>query len=109
MKEITDRRYPIGKFEYGKNYSIDETRKQIKSIARLPKELKKLIKKLRDGALDRSYRAGGWTARQVIHHIADSHVNAYVRFKLAATETAPSSNRMKKIFGLKQKMANTAL
>ena len=89
MKEITDRRYPIGKFDYGKNYSIDETRKHIKSIARLPKELKKTLKKLRDGALDKPYRAGGWTARQVIHHLADSHMNAYVRFKLAATENAP--------------------
>ena len=89
MKETTDRRYPIGKFEYGKNYSLDETRKQIKSIARVPKDLKKLLKKLRDGALDKSYRIGGWTARQVIHHLADSHLNAYVRFKLAATETAP--------------------
>ena len=89
MKETTDRRYPIGKFEYGKNYSIDETRKHIKSIARLPKDLKKTLKKLKDGALDKPYRAGGWTARQVIHHLADSHMNAYVRFKLAATENAP--------------------
>jgi len=89
MKEITDRRYPIGKFDYGKNYSIEETRKHIKAIARLPKELKKTLKKLRDGALDKPYRAGGWTARQVIHHLADSHMNAYVRFKLAATENAP--------------------
>ncbi|MFN0215653.1 MAG: YfiT family bacillithiol transferase, partial [Saprospiraceae bacterium] len=89
MKEISDRRYPIGKFEYGKSYSIDETRKHIKSIARLPKLLKKALKKLRDGALDKPYRSGGWTARQVIHHMADSHMNAYVRFKLAATEDTP--------------------
>jgi len=89
MKEITDRRFPIGKFEYGKSYSIEDTRKHIKTIARLPKDLKKVIKKLRDGALERSYRAGGWTARQVINHLADSNMNAYIRFKLAATETAP--------------------
>ena len=89
MKEITDRRYPIGKFEYGKTYSNEDTRKHIKTIARLPKDLKKVFKKLRDGALDKPYRAGGWTARQLIHHIADSNMNAYVRFKLAATEIAP--------------------
>jgi uncharacterized damage-inducible protein DinB len=89
MTELIDRRYPIGKFEHGKTYSIDETRQQIKTIARLPKELKKALKKLRDGALDKPYRAGGWTARQVIHHLADSHMNAYVRFKLAVTEDAP--------------------
>ncbi|HAD14345.1 MAG TPA: putative metal-dependent hydrolase, partial [Saprospirales bacterium] len=89
MKEVTDRRFPIGRFEYNKNYTLDDTRKQIKDIARLPKELKKLVKKLKDGALDKPYRQGGWTARQVIHHLADSHMNAYIRFKLAATETAP--------------------
>ncbi|HLP96730.1 MAG TPA: putative metal-dependent hydrolase, partial [Saprospiraceae bacterium] len=89
MKEVTDRRYPIGRFEYGKNYSLEDTRKQIKDIARLPKDLKKVVKKLKDGALDKPYRLGGWTARQVVHHLADSHMNAYVRFKLAVTETAP--------------------
>jgi uncharacterized damage-inducible protein DinB len=89
MKEITDRRFPIGKFEHGKSYSNEDTRKHIRTIAQLPKDLKKVFKKLRDGALDKPYRAGGWTARQVIHHIADSNMNAYVRFKLAATENAP--------------------
>ena len=89
MKGTIDRRYPNGEFQYGQNYSIEETRKHIKSIARVPKDLKKILKKLRDGALDKSYRSGGWTARQIIHHIADSHMNAYIRFKLAATENAP--------------------
>ncbi|MDX1910495.1 MAG: putative metal-dependent hydrolase [Saprospiraceae bacterium] len=89
MKEITDRRYPIGKFEYGKSFSNEDTRKHIKIISRLPKEIKKTLKKLKDGALDKPYRTGGWTARQVIHHLADSHVNAYIRCKLAATEKAP--------------------
>ncbi len=84
-----DRRYPIGQFEYGKTYSLNDTRKHIRAIAKLPKELKKALKKLKSGELDQSYRRGGWTARQVIHHIVDSHMNAYIRMKLAVTEPTP--------------------
>ncbi|MCE7922706.1 MAG: putative metal-dependent hydrolase, partial [Haliscomenobacteraceae bacterium CHB4] len=89
MKSQESLRYPIGKFEYGKVWSLDDTRRNIKAIARLPKELKKVLKKLKGGELDTPYRRGGWTARQVVHHLADSHMNAYVRMKLAVTETTP--------------------
>ena len=89
MKSQDKLKYPIGRFEYGKNYSLDETRRNIKAIAKLPKELKKALKKLRSGDLDKSYRKGGWTVRQVVHHIADSHMNAYIRMKLAVTEPTP--------------------
>jgi len=87
--EITDRRYPIGKFEYGRKYKIDDTRKHIRHLARVPKALKKLVKKLDHDELDTPYRKGGWTVRQVIHHLADSHMNAYIRTKLAVTEQTP--------------------
>ena len=89
MKEQDNRRYPIGPFEYGQEYSFDDTRKHIRALDRFPKELKKAVKKLRGNDLDKSYRSGGWTIRQVVHHIADSHMNAYIRMKLAVTENTP--------------------
>ncbi len=89
MKEQLSLRYPIGMFEYGKEYSNLDTLRHIREIADLPKKLKKIVKKLREGALDKTYRQHGWTVRQVIHHLADSHMNAYIRMKLAVTENAP--------------------
>ncbi len=89
MKDLIALRYPIGNFEFGKTYTISDTRKHIDDIAEFPKTLKKIVKKLRDGALDRSYRPHGWTVRQVIHHLADSHMHAYIRMKLALTENTP--------------------
>ena len=89
MTDLIALRYPIGNFEYGKKYSINDTRKHIKEIAALPKNLKKAVKKLRNGGLEKPYRPNGWTARQVIHHLADSHMNAYIRMKLAVTENTP--------------------
>ncbi|MBL7779789.1 MAG: putative metal-dependent hydrolase, partial [Saprospiraceae bacterium] len=82
-------RYPIGTFEYGKTYSLDDTRKHIKILAKFHKDLKNTLKKLKGGDLEKTYRPGGWTVRQVVHHLADSHLNAYVRFKLAVTENTP--------------------
>ncbi len=89
MKEQDNRRYPIGPFEYGQEYSFDDTRRHIKALDRFPKELKKAVKKLKGNDLDKPYRSGGWTIRQVVHHIADSHMNAYIRMKLAVTENTP--------------------
>ncbi len=90
MDKLEQRKYPIGKFEYGKTYTINDTRKNIKIIARLPKVLKKLLKKAHRSDLDTPYREGGWTVRQVIHHLSDSHVNAYIRMKMAVTEHHPT-------------------
>ncbi len=87
---MENRKYPIGKFEYGKSYNFQEIRKNIERISKLPKLLKKTLKKAKSVDLDKKYRPGGWTARQVIHHLADSHINAYIRFKLAATEINPT-------------------
>ena len=89
MSTLDSSRYPIGRFEYGKQYSLEDTRKNIKSLAQFPKDLKKTIKKMRRSDLNTPYRDGGWTVRQVIHHIADSHMNAYIRMKMAATEIMP--------------------
>ena len=90
MKEQQDKlRYPIGQFEYGKPYTLDDTRKHIKILSRFPKDLKNALKKLKSGELEKTYRPEGWTVRQVVNHLADSHVNAYIRVKLAVTENTP--------------------
>jgi hypothetical protein len=63
---------------------------RIAAIAALPDELERTLAELPEGALDRPYRPGGWTGRQVVHHIADSHMNAFTRFKLGLTEDRPT-------------------
>jgi hypothetical protein len=83
-------RYPIGQFEYGKTYSIHETRKHMAILANFPKQLKKVLKKLRRDEYDVPYRMGGWTVRQVVHHMADSHMNAFIRMKLAIVDNGTS-------------------
>ena len=82
-------KYPVGKFEYGKSYTSHDNKKHISIIEEFPKELKALVFQLTPDLLDKTYRQEGWTARQVIHHIADSHLNAYIRVKLMLTEDAP--------------------
>lgn len=82
-------KYPIGKFEFGKSYMASDNQKHISIIEEFPSELKKLVAQLTTDQLEKSYRPEGWTARQIIHHIADSHLNAYVRVKLALTEDKP--------------------
>jgi uncharacterized damage-inducible protein DinB len=82
-------KYPIGKFRYeasGKN----QISNAIESISALPVKLSFAVAGLSDTQLNTSYRDGGWTIRQVIHHLPDSHLNAYTRFKLAMTEINPS-------------------
>jgi len=84
-------RYPIGKFESVKRaLSEDERRAHITAIRELPARLRAVVAGLSDEQLDTPYRPAGWTVRQVVHHVVDSHVNAYVRFKLAATEDHPT-------------------
>ena len=82
-------RYPTGRFKGEKSYSIEATRKNIKTIAKHPNSLRKLIKKLSKKQLEKSYREDGWTVRQIVNHLVDSHMNAYIRMKLAVTEPAP--------------------
>ena len=89
MSEQPSKRYPIGQFEYGETWSIAQSKKHIQILAEFPRKLKKLLKKMSNLELDTPYRRGGWTVRQVVHHLADSHVNAYIRMKMAVTETLP--------------------
>ncbi len=88
--ELKKLRFPIGPFEFGKIYSSEDLGLFIRKIEGCPAKLKKIASGLKDAQLDVSYREGGWTVRQVIHHLADSHINAYTRFKLALTEDTPS-------------------
>ncbi|WP_042202198.1 YfiT family bacillithiol transferase [Paenibacillus camerounensis] len=85
----TDLRYPIGEFEYAGEITASVTTAWIKEIEELPGLLREAVKELNHEQLDTPYRPGGWSVRQVVHHVADSHMNAYVRFKLALTEDKP--------------------
>ena len=84
-----DLRYPIGKWEVGGELSPERRNQLIDEIALTPEKVRMAISGLSDEQLDTPYRPEGWTVRQVIHHLADSHLNAYVRFRLALTEQEP--------------------
>jgi DinB superfamily len=86
---MTDQRYPIGKFEPKGSYTADEVTQFINRIAAAPAKYELAIKNLTEAQLDTPYREGGWTVKQVIHHVADSHSNAYIRIKWALTEDNP--------------------
>lgn len=83
-------RYPIGDFSLGQPYTMDQVRAAIDDIAHLPHKLTELVGRWGDDRLDTPYRPDGWTVRQLVHHVADSHMNAYVRTKLALTEDNPT-------------------
>lgn len=82
--------YPIGPFVYRGPLSPTERADALDALAALPARLREAVAALPAGGLDTPYREGGWTARQVLHHVADSHLNAYLRTKLALTEDAPT-------------------
>lgn len=84
-----DERYPIGKFSPQSSYTLQEIASHIDQIERLPELLHAEIQSLSDEQLDTPYREGGWTVRQVVHHLADSHMNAYIRIKWTLTEESP--------------------
>ena len=85
-----DPRYPIGKFEMPGEVTPGQRQQAIDSLAATPANLRAAVKGLNDAQLDTPYREGGWTVRQVVHHVPDSHLNAYVRLKLALTEEKPT-------------------
>ncbi|PLS01853.1 YfiT family bacillithiol transferase [Neobacillus cucumis] len=85
-----DERYPIGKFDFNGEMTNEVTNGWIKEMEELPGLLRDAVKNLSNEQLDTPYRSGGWTVRQVVHHLADSHMNAYARFKLALTEETPT-------------------
>jgi len=86
---MSDPRYPIGKYAPPEVVTPALRRQMIETIAATPRELREAVKGLNDAQLDTPYRDGGWTVRQVVHHVPDSHLNAYTRFKLALTEDSP--------------------
>ena len=87
---MSDPRYPIGKFEYQTPPTAEQQQKLIDDIEQTPAKLREAIRELSPQQLDTPYRDGGWTVRQVVHHVPDSHMNAYIRFKLALTEDQPT-------------------
>ena len=87
---MTDLRYPIGKFTVEGEITDERRRKWIDDIAQTPAQLRAAVAGLTEEQLETPYRPGGWTVRQVVHHLPDSHLNSYVRFKLALTEEQPT-------------------
>lgn len=86
---MSDLRYPIGTFVKPDSLTSAERASAIEAIAETPAHLREAVRGLTESQLDTPYRDGGWTVRQVIHHVPDSHLNAYIRFKLALTEDSP--------------------
>jgi uncharacterized damage-inducible protein DinB len=82
--------YPVGTFEIKPATTQEQRRALIESIARTPARLRAAIANLSTEQYDEPYRPGGWTVRQVVHHLPDSHLNAYTRFKLGLTEPEPT-------------------
>ena len=88
LQEI-DPRYPVGKFEPPATITADDRNGAIATLAELPEELRNAVEGLDAAKLNTQYRDGGWTVRQLVHHIADSHMNAFIRVRLALTEDWP--------------------
>jgi uncharacterized damage-inducible protein DinB len=84
-----DLRYPIGPFVWTGESSEEQRRERIDRIEAAPVRLMAAVQGLSEEQLDTAYRPGGWTLRQVVHHVADSHLNSYTRFRLALTEDVP--------------------
>ena len=86
----TDLRYPVGEFTMPATVTAVMRTEAIAAIAALPAKMRDAVRGLSDAQLDTPYRPGGWTVRQVVHHVPDSHMNAFVRLKLALTEDNPT-------------------
>lgn len=91
MDDLEKLRYPVGRLERAATPLDHATRERhLTTIEQLPARFRALVSGLTDAQLDVPYRPGGWTIRQVVHHVPDSHLNAYVRMKLAITEETPT-------------------
>ncbi|HTK95241.1 MAG TPA: putative metal-dependent hydrolase [Terriglobales bacterium] len=86
----TDPRYPVGKFEMPSSFTAADRQQRIADIEALPRKMRETVTPMSQAQLDTPYREGGWTVRQVVHHVPDSHLNAYVRWKLTLTEDTPT-------------------
>lgn len=87
---MTDLQFPIGRFKMDENITEDQRQRLIDDIAEAPARLRAAVSGLSPEQLDTPYREGGWTVRQVVHHLSDSHLNSYIRFRLALTEEEPT-------------------
>lgn len=88
--DIDSLRYPIGKLKVPQDVSKEQLSEWIETVESFPSKVRELTEHLSDEELDWKYRPEGWTIRQVVHHVADSHINSIVRFKLALTEDVPT-------------------
>lgn len=86
---MTDLRFPIGRFKMDEDVNEDQRPRLIDEIAETPARLRAVVSGLSPEQLDTPYRPDGWTVRQVVHHLPDSHLNSYIRFRLALTEDEP--------------------
>lgn len=87
---MDDLRFPVGKFHYPGSVNDQQKQALLDEIGQTPAKLRAAVRGLSDSQLDTAYRPDGWTVRQVVHHLPDSHLNSYVRFKLALTEDEPT-------------------
>ncbi|AVK86511.1 putative metal-dependent hydrolase [Lysinibacillus sp. B2A1] len=87
---MTDLRYPIGQFHFPEAVTAQQVKDWIEDIRLLPRQLAEELSGASEQALAKTYRENGWTVTQLVHHIADSHMNSYIRFKLALTENVPT-------------------
>ena len=90
VKGVPDLRFPVGKFDLKAPVAPGARVAAIEAIAELPVRVRRAVDGLNDSQLDTPYRPDGWTVRQVVHHVADSHMNGYIRLKLAITEEQPT-------------------
>jgi hypothetical protein len=90
MTPAADLRYPVGPFTFGLPVSPEDRPLHLSQLAEAPAKLRAAVAGLSDAQLDTPYRPEGWTVRQVVHHLADAHVNWYIRPKLAVTESEPT-------------------
>ena len=90
---MTDLRFPIGEFDRNYDVSPSARAERIATIAELPKRVTQAVAGLSEDQIETQYRPDGWTVRQTVHHIADSHANSLIRFKLALTEDEPPTIR----------------
>ena len=90
MTMTVDLSYPVGRFDKTATWTPQSRARAIEDIAALPAKMREAVATLSDAQLDTPYRPGGWTVRQLVHHVADSHMNGYIRLKLALTEDVPT-------------------
>lgn len=86
----SDPRYPVGTFQRRDVLTPEERAECIEQIAAVPRAMREAVAGLSESQLDTPYREGGWTLRQVVHHLPDSHMNSFMRFKHALTEETPT-------------------